>query len=369
MACEICNLSRGLSPGTAGAVLRDRQGTGTCFVLTAGHVLGIWAGVGDQVEMRLPSGALLLGELLRWNRIGENAPETEVDAALVRVSAATAEALQAVPGLRTRGVAEAVLGEAVTLHTAQGPLTGRMTCRADVGMRAQGSSLLRWRLKGALCWTPDAGATQPGDSGAPLLNARGQLIGLHAGRGPAEMPGTATATPAKALLDWADAALLVDGEDPAAKELPRVQPGSDGSDDASDVLARTMWGEARGEGEIGQLAVAHVVFNRVDAARWWGRDVVAVCRKPWQFSCWNPGPRGRDRLAAVTARDSVFSRSLQLASELLRLQHDAHDERVRRDPTGGATHFHTVELPTPRWARGHRPCQRIGRHLFFRGIA
>lgn len=366
MFCEIFNLTSGMPSGTAGALLRDRQGAGRRFVVTAGHVLGVAANVGDRVEMRLPGSESLFGELLRWNRICDSAPETRVDAALVRITAAAAEALRQLPGLCPQGVAQSTVGEAVSLHTARGLLSGRMVCRLDVTLEAQSNPLLLWRLKNALCWTPDVGATLPGDSGAPLLNARGQLIGLHAGGAPTGLPGTALATPVSALLDWADAALLVDGEDPGAKELPRVRPDSDGSDDVADVLARTMWGEARGEGEIGLLAVAHVVFNRVDAASWWGRDVVAVCRKPWQFSCWNPGPRGRDRLLAVTARDSVFSRSLQLASELLRLQ---HDERVRRDPTGGATHFHAVELPTPRWARSHRACQRIGRHLFFRGIA
>ncbi len=61
----------------------------------------------------------------------------------------------------------------------------------------------------------------------------------------------------------------------------------------ADVLARTLWGEARSEGHVGMEAVASVVLNRVKVARdhggkyWWGANIVQVCQKPYQFSCWN----------------------------------------------------------------------------------
>lgn len=61
-----------------------------------------------------------------------------------------------------------------------------------------------------------------------------------------------------------------------------------------DVLARTIWAEARGEGMAGQVAVGWAIRNRVDAdlghdgkADWWGEGYVGVCKAPWQFSCWN----------------------------------------------------------------------------------
>ena len=40
-----------------------------------------------------------------------------------------------------------------------------------------------------------------------------------------------------------------------------------------DILARTLWGEARGEGLAGQIAVACTIRNRVEDGRaksWWG---------------------------------------------------------------------------------------------------
>lgn len=45
-----------------------------------------------------------------------------------------------------------------------------------------------------------------------------------------------------------------------------------------DILARTLWGEARGESLAGQIAVAWTIRNRVNegkAASWWGRAMPA----------------------------------------------------------------------------------------------
>ena len=57
-----------------------------------------------------------------------------------------------------------------------------------------------------------------------------------------------------------------------------------------DILARTLWGEARGESLAGQIAVAWTIRNRVNdgkAKSWWGEGYAGVCQKPYQFSCWN----------------------------------------------------------------------------------
>lgn len=47
-----------------------------------------------------------------------------------------------------------------------------------------------------------------------------------------------------------------------------------------DILARTLWGEARGEGLAGQIAVAWTIRNRVNEGRaksWWGEGYAGVC--------------------------------------------------------------------------------------------
>ena len=54
-----------------------------------------------------------------------------------------------------------------------------------------------------------------------------------------------------------------------------------------DVLARTIYLEARGETHEGRIAVAHVIKERTEAKGRWKDTVLEVCLQPWQFSCWN----------------------------------------------------------------------------------
>lgn len=114
--------------------------------------------------------------------------------------------------------------------------------------------------------------------------------------------------------------------------------------DDTQLLALCIWGEARGEPVIGQLAVTHVVLNRVARPSWWGHDVRSVILKEWQFSYFNsrsPGP-GLVQLAIA-----------ELALGKLTL-----------DPTLGATHYHAVGM-TPDWTRFMRHVVDIGKHRFY----
>ncbi|HYH18042.1 MAG TPA: cell wall hydrolase [Azospirillum sp.] len=147
---------------------------------------------------------------------------------------------------------------------------------------------------------------------------------------------------------------------------PTTAPPAAGAptDEAVDTLARTLWGEARGEPVRGIEAVAAVVVNRVRRAErhgghWWGGSIVAVCRKPFQFSCWNTGDPNRAKLLAVTAADPVFATCLRVARRAA--------AGLLPDPTGGATHYHRFGVH-PSWATGHSPCAEIGRHLFYDSV-
>lgn len=153
--------------------------------------------------------------------------------------------------------------------------------------------------------------------------------------------------------------LLIDVEpDRESGELPAA-PGS-----AVDVLARTLWGEARGEPVRGREAVAAVVMNRVArAARtgryWWGASVIEVCRRPWQFSCWNANDPNAAKCAAITVEDRNFRICLRIARRAI--------AGVIDDPTSGATHYHRRGLLPP-WARGRAPSAEIGEHLFYNDV-
>jgi len=130
----------------------------------------------------------------------------------------------------------------------------------------------------------------------------------------------------------------------------------------ADVLARTLWGEARGEGSAGMQAVACVILNRVRQAElrgryWWGNNIIQVCQKPYQFSCWNRSDPNYKKLQAVDESNLHFAHALRIARAAI--------SGDLEDSTGGATHYHAAGF-APYWARGEKPSAVTGRHIFYR---
>jgi N-acetylmuramoyl-L-alanine amidase len=129
-----------------------------------------------------------------------------------------------------------------------------------------------------------------------------------------------------------------------------------------DVLARTVWGEAGRQGNAVMTAIAHVVLNRVRAAAmfgqgWWGRTVIQVCQKPFQFRCWDAsGPLHR-KILSVDRSNRYFAAAERIAARVL-----ARPDR--RDPTKGATHYHRVG-ETPEWAARRRPTAVVNGFVFY----
>lgn len=149
---------------------------------------------------------------------------------------------------------------------------------------------------------------------------------------------------------------------PAGMSL--ASDGAENEKSIIDTLARTVWGEARGESVRGKEAVAATVINRVALARsrgghWWGNTVAQVCRTPWQYSCWNENDPNRAKLLAVNRQDRNFETCLRIARRAVRGR--------LQDPTDGATHYHHIDL-NPWWSLGAIPCAEIGHHLFYRNI-
>ena len=128
--------------------------------------------------------------------------------------------------------------------------------------------------------------------------------------------------------------------------------------DTLDVLARTLWGEARGEGDVGMEAVASVVLNRANNPRWWGDSVRDVCLKPRQFSTWNPEDPQYERIRSVTAADPKFVAAREVARRALAGEVE--------DRTGGADHYVNLAVAKPSWARHQPPSAVIGNHTLFR---
>lgn len=133
------------------------------------------------------------------------------------------------------------------------------------------------------------------------------------------------------------------------------------------VVARTLWGEARGEPDDGKAAVAWVIRNRAGRTAF-ARTFVgqagaaaAVCQAPWQFSCWNESDPNRAKLLVLKRAD--MANEMQIARLVL--------DGTIPDPTNGADHYHTIERPgwaqawPPDWALAMREVARLGGHVFY----
>jgi hypothetical protein len=206
---------------------------------------------------------------------------------------------------------------------------------------------------------------QEGDSGAAVLDGNGLVVGLHFFGG----DDFSVFNPIKPILDrFAVDVVRASGASTgasAATALPPVAPtylppiGS--RPIAIDTLARTVWGEARNQGDLGMQAVAAVVVNRTRRGTYAGWTVEGVCEAPFQFSCWNEDDPNRAKLKAVNLADPIFVKCLSIGASAV--------DGTLADPTSGATHYFVNGTKVPAWSVGKTPCVTIGAHLFFNNVA
>ncbi len=124
-----------------------------------------------------------------------------------------------------------------------------------------------------------------------------------------------------------------------------------------DIATRTVWGEARGEIHEGWIAVAWVIRNRVENPGWWGNDVTSVCKKPWQFSCWNESDPNRLKLLDLSVSDTLYQSILSVVKDVF--------DGTTQDPTSGAD-FYKVIICEANWAVGKTPVAIIGNQQFYK---
>jgi N-acetylmuramoyl-L-alanine amidase len=124
-----------------------------------------------------------------------------------------------------------------------------------------------------------------------------------------------------------------------------------------EVLARTVYGEARGGPYPGKLAVAKVIVHRAADPRWPDR-IRDVCRQPYQFSCWLKGDPNRQRLLEATLEIPALRECLLAATMAI---------CARDDPSKGANHYLTTELTRrspPKWFDADKITAVVGAHTF-----
>lgn len=129
-----------------------------------------------------------------------------------------------------------------------------------------------------------------------------------------------------------------------------------------DTLTRTVYGECRNEPYEGIVAVAWVIRNRAeDKDKRFGDDIVDVCLKPQQFSCWNTSIPGRNSMMRAS-NSPVYHKVLGICALVLSSQ--------ITDPTSGANHYYAEYLDAqgkkPSWADDTRLVKKIGVHKFYR---
>jgi len=124
-----------------------------------------------------------------------------------------------------------------------------------------------------------------------------------------------------------------------------------------DKVVRTVYGEAAGEGIMGQRAVASVIANRSRQSGMTPTDVVLA---KGQFEPWSD-PAARARMESLDPNSPEYKQLAALVEPVLRGQ--------AADPTGGATHFYAPKAQAalgrkaPSWDDGTG--RDIGNHRFF----
>ena len=137
-----------------------------------------------------------------------------------------------------------------------------------------------------------------------------------------------------------------------------------------DTMALTVWAEARGELTAGQKAVAWVIRNRWENPRWWSRQrgdgipddtITAVCRDPYQFSCWNSRDPQSKRLKDPATLNLSDVQDIRVLCEKVL------SESLDDDLTNHADHYCTRWVAhKTKWAKTRTPVAKIGSHWFYR---
>ena len=109
------------------------------------------------------------------------------------------------------------------------------------------------------------------------------------------------------------------------------------------LLAHLIYGEARGEPYIGQVAVAAVVLNRTRDSRF-PKTIAGVIYQPGAF-------------------DAVADGQINLAPDATAYK-AARDALNGWDPSGGAIYYYNPNTATSKWIWSRKIIKVIGKHNF-----
>ncbi len=115
--------------------------------------------------------------------------------------------------------------------------------------------------------------------------------------------------------------------------------------DMTELLARLINGEARGESYQGQVGVGAVILNRVNSPQF-PNTISAVIYQKGQFSC-------------VT--DGQFDKKIEENSTVYKAAKEAISGA---DPTNGALYFYNPKTAKSKWLFSLKTVATIGNHRF-----
>ena len=121
-------------------------------------------------------------------------------------------------------------------------------------------------------------------------------------------------------------------------------------------MALVIWREARGECRECKEAVAGCILNRANSPGWWGRGIMGVMFKPWQFSSVTD-PKDRQLTTWPSPVDPSWLECLDIADQAVsgKLVH----------PAPGADSYFDISIPDPIWATDKTFVRQIGRIKFY----
>ena len=158
------------------------------------------------------------------------------------------------------------------------------------------------------------------------------------------------------------------------KKVGSATPAFTVTEAERDRIIRTMIGEAEGESEIGQAAVAHIIFNRLNVnTRQFGKTIKQITR-PEKFSAWLKTKEGNPRVNVPKSSEAYKKMSVVFDKVL---------SGEIEDPTNYATHYWSPSgvlaankkknpnstVDTPYWADSEIKKHldgglKIGNHIF-----
>lgn len=122
-----------------------------------------------------------------------------------------------------------------------------------------------------------------------------------------------------------------------------LSSGGNYSSNDTELLARVISAEARGESYNGQVAVGAVILNRVEHPSF-PNTIAGVVYQPGAFTCMTDGQ--------INA--NVTSSAKRAASDALN----------GVDPSGGAIYYYNPTTATSKWIRSRPVITTIGNHVF-----